>query len=182
VPAPGRRGRISNRVGSVPFRDRGTGLSDRGVASILDKLDRALPELDTSIDSLIAAHLRQQPELTDDAIVCRIHGLDDPARVARVRGLLAAGHDPDTPGVNTRHLEGPTRAAGSSTPPEHSAARSGTHARCGATLAPAATPAMPSFLVTAPDGTVTRHDKYRGAMIAKVRAGPGATIAVEGSP
>jgi hypothetical protein len=41
--------------------------------------------------------------------------------------------------------------------------------------------AMPTFRVTAPDGTVTLHNRYRPALAAKVRAGPGATITAEGS-
>jgi hypothetical protein len=70
-------------------------MSDRGAASTLGRLDEA-PELHTSIDSLIAAYLRQHPDLSDGDIVRRIRGLDDPARVVRVRGMLAAGHDPDS--------------------------------------------------------------------------------------
>jgi hypothetical protein len=95
MPAPHKRGHLSNRDGAAPFRARPPGLSDHGAASILGKLDRQLPELETSIDSLVAAHLRQHPELIDDDIARRIRGLDDSARVARVRGMLAAGHDPD---------------------------------------------------------------------------------------
>jgi hypothetical protein len=53
-------------------------------------------------------------------------------------------------------------------------------------VAVAATPTMPApamstFRVTAADGTVTVYDKHRPAMVGKVRAGPGATITVEGT-
>ncbi len=64
------------------------------IVRTLDSLDRKLPQMDVSIDSLIAAYLRMHPELSDDDVVRRVRGLDDPARVAEVRGRLAAGRPP----------------------------------------------------------------------------------------
>jgi hypothetical protein len=43
MPSPGRRGHLSNRDGSAPLRDRGTGTSAGAIAGTLRRLDRALP-------------------------------------------------------------------------------------------------------------------------------------------
>jgi hypothetical protein len=156
-------------------------MNDRHIADMLRALDRALPELETPVDSLIAAFVRQHPDLTDNDVVTRIRGLDDPARVAQVRGLLAAGHDVDdataqiaqdatqpaaAPPATREPVAAPSRPYRRSAP--------GLSASCGSTLA-----GMPIFHLTDAAGRVSRHATYRAAMAAKVQAGPGATLTAE---
>jgi hypothetical protein len=185
VAPPGKRGHLS-RDGSVPFRDRPPGMSDRRITRLLDRLDQLGGGADSPWPEQCAAHLSIDPLLTDETLAGRFNV--SAALVAYVRANVRAGRPPgrgidqDTPAQGGREPPQPTSAPGDT--PEPSEANRRAHERSQAPpeahVVPCSTwAAMPRFRVTASDGTVTVHDKYRPAMVAKVRAGPGATITVE---
>jgi hypothetical protein len=103
VPAPGKRGRISNRAGSVPFRDRGTGLSDRAMVRVLARLDELGGGTDSPWPEQCAAHLRIDGLLSDAALADRFNV--EAADVARVRANVAAGHPPAAASPTPTHRD-----------------------------------------------------------------------------
>jgi hypothetical protein len=136
VPAPHRRGHLSNRSTAAPFRDRGTGLSDRAIARTLDSLDRV--DADASVAEVVAAYLAMDVPMTDAEIAAAVRGLagrpDAEAVVARVRANMAAGHDPGrgiapTPATETGGQEAPRATTGPVATPERSPAGTGAYAR-----------------------------------------------------
>jgi hypothetical protein len=178
MPTPNKRGHLSNRATAQPFRARGTGMPDRRIARLLARLDELGGGATSPVPDRIAAHLSIDPMLTDETLAGRFNV--SAALVARVRANVAAGRPP---GRGIDHdaaypAQEPSRAVpGPAGSPEPVAAVSGAYVRNGGKFEPPL--AMPRFRVTAADGTVTVHDKYRPAMVAKVCAGPGATITVE---
>jgi hypothetical protein len=136
---------------------RGRGMSDREAAETLRKLDRALPDLDVSVPSLIASMLRLHPEWSDADVVRRIRGLDDPAEVARVRAQIAAGREPTAPAPSEPSEEGPmaetTTAPKGKPPPAAKAPPVAPKAKPGGPVDLAAF--MPTYLVISPSGTAT---------------------------
>jgi hypothetical protein len=92
MPAPNRRGRVSNRPGPAPLRNRPRGVTDQDIRSTLKKLDRGEAK-PASVADTAASFIRLNPRLTDADIA---EGLQcDPPLVARVRANLAAGRPPD---------------------------------------------------------------------------------------
>jgi hypothetical protein len=180
MPSPKPRGHL-RRDGATPFRSRPPGMSDQAMARVLARLDKLGGGADSPWPDQVAAHLSIDPMLTDDTLAGRFNV--SAALVARVRANMAAGRPP---GRGIDHdaeypAQEPSRAApGPAGTPEPVAAVSGAYVRNDSDIAPCSIfDGMPRFLVTAADGTVTRFDRYRPAMVAKVRAGPGATITVE---
>jgi hypothetical protein len=172
MPAPSPRGHLSNRKTPPPFRSRPRGMKDGQITQVLGKLDEALPPLEVSIPSTIAAFLRLHPEMSDSDVMRRIRGLDDVAEVQRIRGLLAAGRDPDRPPDRRDEPESVSATRPVAAEPPVQVRASSAH--------PGVAVAMPTFAVTAPDGSViARGLRYRPAMVAKVSAGAGATLSVE---
>jgi hypothetical protein len=170
MPGPNRRGHISNRASAGPFRVRPPGMPDRAIVGVLKRLDELGGGADSPWPEQCAAHLSIDPMLTDDTLAGRFNV--SAALVARVRANMAAGRPPgrgiDHDAVYPR--QEPSRAA---------RRPAGTPEPVAAVVPCSMFDGMPRFLVTAADGTVTRFDRYRPAMVAKVRAGPGATITVE---
>ena len=88
------------------------------------------------------------------------------------RGIDPAAHLPQ---------DGPQTAPRPEGTPERSEARERLSVRNHSDVTRCAT-GMPTFRVTSPDGTVATGLAYRPAMIAKLQAGPGATITPDGTP
>jgi hypothetical protein len=152
MPSPKPRGHLTNRSTSAPFRDRGSGADDQEVAGWLDRLDRLLSKTAATVPEQIAAYVRLDPDLPDSEIARSVRGVrgrrDAAALVARVRGNLAAGHDPGRglPDVVTAERVGvrrhrparrprgePWRPPMPTSPPPRPRAR---ECMCGAELAP----------------------------------------------
>jgi hypothetical protein len=175
VPPPGKRGRISNRVGAAPYRSRPAGMSDRRIDRVLDRLEKLGGGADSRWPEQVAAHLSLDPMLTDETLANRFNV--SAASVAQVRGNIAAGRPPGRriPHARIPAVEPPGPASDPPARPAPSAPASGAHGRCGATLAH-----LPTFaVVTATGETVASGLQYRPAMVARLHAGEGAHLAVE---
>jgi hypothetical protein len=112
MPAPNRRGRVSNRPGPAPLRNRPRGVTDQDIRSTLKKLDRGEAK-PASVADTAASFIRLNPRLTDADIA---EGLQcDPPLAARVRANLAAGRPPDHgasgPPLRTHAPESPPAVA-----------------------------------------------------------------------
>jgi hypothetical protein len=102
VAPPGKRGHLS-RDGSVPFRDRPPGMSDRRITRLLDRLDQLGGGADSPWPEQCAAHLRIDGLLSDAALADRFNV--EAADVARVRANVAAGHPPAAASPTPTHRD-----------------------------------------------------------------------------